>query len=49
MQNVPVARIINAVDVFEDGHLSLVPHFPRMPPDQLRFDGFEERFTAALS
>ena len=28
----------------EDGHLSLSPCFPRMPPDQFCFDGFEEGF-----
>ena len=37
------ARIIEVIDVFKDSHLSLPPCFPRMSPDQFRFDDFEER------
>ena len=40
--------IVEAIDVFEDGHLSLAPCFPRMPPDQLRLDGFKERLNRRI-
>jgi len=36
------AWIIEAVDVFEDGHLGLPQRFPYSPPYQLGLDGFEE-------
>jgi hypothetical protein len=32
----------------EDGHFSLSPCFPRMPPDQFCFDGFEEGFCRRI-
>ena len=41
-------RVVEAVDVFEDGHLSLAPRLPRMPPDQFCFDGFEERLDGSV-
>ena len=34
--------IVEAVDVFEDGDLSLPSVVPCVPPDQFSFDGFEE-------
>lgn len=33
---------MEAIDVFEVGHLTLPPRLPRMRPDQFGFDGFEE-------
>ena len=36
------ARVVEAVDVFKDGHLRLPAGFPCIAPDQFRFDGFEE-------
>jgi hypothetical protein len=33
---------MEAVDVVEDGCLSLSPGFPSAPPDQLGLDGLEE-------
>lgn len=38
-----MTRIVKAIDVFEDGHLGLPSAHPRMPPDQLSFECFEER------
>jgi hypothetical protein len=38
----PTARVIEAVDVLEDGCLSLSAGFPGAAPDQLGLDGFEE-------
>ena len=38
----PTARVIEAVDVLEDGRLSLSAGFPIASPDQLGLDGFEE-------
>jgi hypothetical protein len=40
---VPAARIVKAVDVFEDRYLSFPAGFPVIAPDQFRLDGFEER------
>jgi len=42
------ARIVEAVDVFEDCHLGLPPCFPRPSPDQLCLDGFEERLDGGI-
>jgi len=42
------ARIVEAVDVFEDCRLGLPPCFPRMPPHQLSFNGFEERLYGGI-
>ena len=36
------ARVVEAVDVFKDGHLRLSSCLPCIAPDQFRFDGFEE-------
>ena len=40
--------VIKAVDVFEDGDLSISARLPRMPPDQLGLDGFEESFHRSI-
>ena len=37
-------RVIEAVNVFEDGDLRVSAGLPRMLPDQLRLGGFEEGF-----
>ena len=37
------ARIIEAVDVFKDRQFRRTTRVPRVSPDQLGFDGFEER------
>ena len=42
------AWIVEAVDVFKDGHLSLPACCPRMPPNQLGLDGFEERLNSGV-
>ena len=42
------AGIVEAVDVFEDCHLSLPAGLPRVTPDQLRFYGLEERFDSSV-
>jgi len=39
------SRVVEAVDVFEDGHLSLPAGVPCVSPDQLCFDRFEERLN----
>ena len=39
---VPSARIVEAVYVVEDRHLSRPPRWPGLPPDQLGLDCFEE-------
>ncbi len=45
---VTAARIVEAVDVLEDCHLSLPPCFPGPSPDQLCLDGFEEGFDSGV-
>ena len=40
--------IVEAVDVFEDCHLSLPAGFPCIAPDQFRFDVFEERLNSRI-
>ena len=40
----PASRIVEAVDVFEDGHLGIASRSPGPLPDQLRLDDFEDRF-----
>jgi hypothetical protein len=42
---VSVARIIKAVDVFEDRHPGMPAGVPGVPPDQLCLDRFEERLN----
>ena len=44
----PTARVIEAVDVLEDGRLSLSAGFPIASPDQLGLDGFEEGFDGCV-
>jgi hypothetical protein len=45
---VSAARVIEAIDVFEDGNLSGPAGLARMPPDQLRLDGLEEGFDGRV-
>ena len=40
--------IAEPVYVFEDGHLSLSPRFPCVPPDQLSVDRLEESFYGGV-
>ena len=40
--------IVEAVDVFEDRHLSLPAGFPVIAPEQFRLDGFEEGFDGGI-
>ena len=40
--------IVEAVDVVEDRHLSLPAGVPRVSPDQLCFDRFEERLNRSV-
>ena len=42
------ARIVEAVDVLEDRHLSLPAGFPGIPPDQLGLDGLEESLDGGV-
>lgn len=44
----PTARVIEAVDVLEDGRLSLSAGLPGAPPDQLGLDGLEEGFDCGV-
>ena len=44
----PLTRVVEAIDVFEDCHLDLAPCFPRVSPDQLCFDGFEEGLDGSI-
>ena len=44
----PTTRIVEAIDVFEDRHLSLPPRFPRPSPDQFSLDGLEERLDRRI-
>jgi hypothetical protein len=39
---VPSAGIVEAVDVFEQGHFCLSPRMPLVAPDQLGLQGLEE-------
>ncbi len=36
------SRVIESIDVFEDGHLQFAPCLSGMPPDQFSLDGLEE-------
>jgi hypothetical protein len=45
---VAATRIVEAVDVFEDLHLSVSTYVPCVPPDPLRLDGCEERFNGSI-
>ena len=44
----PSTRIVEAIDVLEDGHLSLPSRFPRPSPDELGLDGLEERLDSGV-
>lgn len=44
----PSTRVVEAVDVFKDYHLSLSSRLPRMPPYQFSFDGFEEGLDGGI-
>lgn len=44
----PTARVIETVDVLEDGCLSLSACFPRPAPDQLGLDGLEEGLDGGI-
>ena len=44
----PTARVIEAVDVLEDGGFGVATGFPRAAPDQLDLDGFEERLNGCI-
>ena len=44
----PTARVIEAVNVLEDGCLSLATRFPRPAPDQLSLDRLEEGFDGGI-
>ena len=41
-------RIVQAVYLFEDRHLSRSLRLPRMTPDQFRFDGLEGRLNGGV-
>jgi hypothetical protein len=45
---VAATRIVEAVDVFEDRHLSVSACVPCVSPDQFGLDGFEERFKGGV-
>ncbi len=45
---VPSTRIVEAVDVFEDGHLSIATCAPGSLPQQFRLDGLEEGFNGSV-
>lgn len=38
------SRVIEAIDIFEDGDFSGSACLPRVPPNQFGFNGFEEAF-----
>ena len=40
--------IIEAIDIFEDGHLSVATRPPGLLPKQLSLDGFEEGFDSRV-
>ena len=44
----PTARVIEAVDVLEDGRLSLSAGFPRASPNQLGLDRLEEGLNGGV-
>ncbi len=43
-----MARVIEAVDLLEDGSLGLAAALPVAPPDHLSLDGFEERLDGGV-
>ena len=45
---VAAARIVKTVDVFKYGHFSRPLCLPSMAPDQVSFDGFEDRFDSRV-
>ena len=42
------ARVVEAIKVLENSDLNRSACLPRMPPDHLRFDGFEEGFQRGV-
>ena len=44
----PTARVIEVVDVWEDGRLSLPTGFPGSSPDQLGLDCLEEGLDSGI-
>ena len=42
------ARIVEAIDIFEDRHFRLSACLPRPSPDQLSFDRFEDRLNRSV-
>ena len=44
----PAARVIEAIDVFEDSNFSDSAGLPGVPPDQLCLEGFEEGFHGGI-
>ncbi len=44
----PSARIVEAIDVLEDGQFCISACVPWPPPDQLCLDGFEERLKSRI-
>ena len=42
------AWIVEAIDVFEDRHISLSAEVPRVSPDQFGLDRFEEGFNGGI-
>ena len=42
------AGVVKPVDVLEDGGLGLSPCWPVLPPDQFRFQAFEERLDGGV-
>ena len=45
----PPTRIVEAVDVLEDGQLGISARLARPLPDQLRFDRVEERLDGRVN
>jgi len=44
----PTTRVIEAVDVLEDGGFGLATRFPGPAPDQFGLDGFEEGLNGGV-
>lgn len=44
----PASWIVEAIDVFEDGHLGVATRWPGLLPEQLSFDGLEEGFDSRV-
>jgi hypothetical protein len=43
-----VARVIESVDILENSPFGLASCFPKIAPDQLSLDGFEERLNHGI-